>query len=71
MERAVAATHFRRLLDLVISQGFGSLKVGEVGLRLSVFQHLLDTDVLNPFSNVLFHPVWSQQETSGVVESSA
>jgi splicing factor 3B subunit 1 len=70
MERAVAATHFRRLLDVVIGQGFGSLKVGQVRLRLSVFQHVLDTDVLNPVSDarligrirdIFFHSVWNQR----------
>jgi hypothetical protein len=33
MELAVAATHFRRLLDVVMGQGFGSLKPGEIELR--------------------------------------
>jgi hypothetical protein len=47
MERAVAATHFRRLLD-VVGQGFGSLKAGKIGLRFGVFQHMPDTDVLLP-----------------------
>jgi hypothetical protein len=48
MERAVAATHFWRLLDVVVGQGFGFLKAGVIGLRISVFQHVLDTDVLLP-----------------------
>jgi hypothetical protein len=34
MERTVAATYFRRLLDVLFRQGFRSLKASEIGLRL-------------------------------------